>query len=144
MLKGVIFDLDGTLIDPSEDVRYALIGICTNKPSIMTNLILDKLDLRGFFTAVVADESPFLKPDPRHIDDTLNKMNMDKEYLTVMVGDSDTDIIAAKKAGIPVIAAKYGFSGESIKNLSLDACIDNLFSLPAALKDISLLNKADY
>ncbi|HLB43375.1 MAG TPA: HAD-IA family hydrolase [Gammaproteobacteria bacterium] len=112
-------------------------GICTNKPSIMTNIVLEKLQLISFFDAVVAaDDTAHLKPHPAHIYDTLIKLDIKSGSDVVMVGDSDNDIIAAKNARIPVIAAKYGYSVAAITRLEPDLSIDDFYSLPSALKNI--------
>jgi len=110
------------------------LGICTNKPSIMTRIILEKLQLSSFFEAVVAaEDTSLLKPHPEHIYATLSKMNVKPTCPVVMVGDSDHDIIAAKHAGIPVIAATYGYFGAHVESLNPDASINDFFSLPMVL-----------
>ncbi len=117
--------------------RGIKLSICTNKPSIMTHLVLEKLQLSSFFDAIVAaDDTPLLKPYPEHIYETILKMNMELNADVVMVGDSDNDILAARKANIPVVAANYGYSGLAIAHLEPDACIDDFFSLPHVLEQI--------
>ena len=42
------------------------LAVCTNKPSRLTGMILERLEIDRFFTRIVAGDSmPFRKPDPR-------------------------------------------------------------------------------
>ena len=103
----------------------------------MTHIILDKLQLLSFFGAIVAaEDTVLLKPHPEHIYETILKMDIKLGSPVVMGGDSDKDIVAGRNANIPVIAAKYGYSGAAIARLEPDASIDDFFSLPIALKQI--------
>jgi len=48
------------------------IGICTNKPAYLANLLLAKLNLTSLFPVVLgADSRAYRKPDPRHLLGTL-------------------------------------------------------------------------
>ena len=51
----------------------------------------------------------------------------------IMVGDSQTDVSAAKAAGIPVIAVSFGYSEVPPAELGADALIDHFHELPAAI-----------
>ena len=49
------------------------------------------------------------------------------------VGDSTYDVAAAKAAGVPVIAAAYGYCDKPPGELGADAVIHSFGELPAAL-----------
>ena len=49
------------------------------------------------------------------------------------VGDSSTDVDAAKAAGVPVIAVSFGFPDRPVHNLGADAVIDHYDELITAL-----------
>ncbi len=114
----------------SQDV---VMGICTNKPSAMAALVLEELDLDHYFAAVAAgDDTDFPKPDGRHIAQTLSLMGA-RGRQAIMVGDSETDMGAARDLGIPSIAVTYGYSKHGAKSLDADALIDAFTELPGAV-----------
>ena len=51
----------------------------------------------------------------------------------VMVGDTETDIQAAKNAGVASIAVSYGYSRVPVAGLGADLVIDEFTQLPGAL-----------
>jgi len=55
-----------------------------------------------------------------------------------MAGDSVTDVLAARAAGLPVVCVPYGYNeGSDPRALSCDAFIETLFNLPAFLLSAS-------
>lgn len=114
----------------SQDV---VMGICTNKPSAMAALVLAELDLDHYFTAVAAgDDTDFPKPDGRHVARTLSLMGA-RGCQAIMVGDSETDMGAARDLGISSIAVTYGYSKLGARLLDADVKIDAFAELPAAV-----------
>lgn len=110
------------------------LGICTNKPAIMTDLVLDRLHLTNFFDVVVAGENvQYPKPDGRHILDVLKNMRM-LHSQAVMVGDSEIDKLAADDAGVSFIGVSYGYDPHQLK---ADIIINSFLDLPAALNKVS-------
>lgn len=114
-----------------------LLGICTNKPEGVTRLVLDALDLTGLFTAVVGgDTLPFRKPDGRHVSETLARMGA-SGLRAAYVGDSETDVAAARDAGLPVVAVAFGYSKDGIEALGADRVIEHFDLLDQALADLA-------
>lgn len=110
------------------------LGICTNKPSIMTKIILEKLNLKHFFTAIISgDEMSHAKPHPDHIQEILRQMNV-INLPSVMVGDSIIDKLSAENANIPFIGVSYGYGGNQLNS---DMMINHFSELPAALYYLS-------
>ena len=108
-------------------------AICSNKPFVMTKLVLKTLGLDRFFDAVTGgDNVPHRKPDGRHVTHTLELLGGDHSH-AVMVGDSETDVAAGKNAGLPVIAVTYGYAHAPATELGADALIDRFSDLPDAL-----------
>lgn len=104
------------------------LGICTNKPERVTRLVLDALNLAPLLAATVGGDSlPFRKPDGRHILETVARMGDVRR--PIMVGDSETDVAAAKNAGIPVVAVGFGYDGDGVRRLGADAVIDHFDEL---------------
>ena len=96
----------------------------------MTQLILHELDMAKYFCGVTGgDNVPFNKPSGKHIEATLDLMGASTES-AIMVGDSETDINAAKDVNIPVIAVDYGYSNQPIHSLNADYVISSFSELP--------------
>jgi len=104
------------------------IGICTNKPYALAVKLLQELNIIHYFDAITGgDTFPYKKPDPMHLLNTAHQTSNEGPY--VMIGDSSPDILAAKSANIPVIAANYGYSDQALEDLSPDATITSLVAL---------------
>ncbi len=109
------------------------LGVCTNKPYRMTELLLRALDLDGFFGAVLGGDSLSVhKPDPRHLLGVTRALGTDPEE-AVMVGDSRTDVLCARAAHVPVIVVAYGYTRIPPGELGADLVIEDFAELPAAL-----------
>lgn len=113
------------------------LAICTNKPSGVTTLVLEALGLTSLFSAIVGGDSlPFRKPDPRHVLETLRMMDITPER-AAYVGDSETDVVAAKGAGLPVVAVTFGYAHHDVENLGADVLIDHFDRLDHALAELA-------
>jgi phosphoglycolate phosphatase len=85
----------------------AAIAICTNKREAWARALFAALGLSDRFAAIVgADTVGVAKPDPRPVFAALEGTGRARG---VFVGDSDTDIRAAEAAGMPSIAALFGY-----------------------------------
>lgn len=106
------------------DAARARLAVCTNKRTDLSLALLDALDLRRRFAAVVgADAAPAAKPDPRHLTVTIDRAGgrIDR---AVMVGDSASDLGAARAAGVPVILVSFGYTDVPAADLGADLLID--------------------
>jgi phosphoglycolate phosphatase len=87
--------------------RGARCAICTNKREAMAVLLMETLGLASLFDAIVgADTTGAAKPDPAPVRLCLERTAADR---AVFIGDSDTDIRAAKAAGLPSLIADFGY-----------------------------------
>ena len=57
---------------------------------------------------------------------------------SIMVGDTITDISAAKDAGIPVIAVDFGYSDVPVESLHPDIVISHFDQLVEAINRINI------
>lgn len=97
----------------------AAIAVCTNKREAWARALIEALQLSHHFKAIVgADTAGAAKPDPRPVRRCLELTSAEKG---VFIGDSDTDIKAAGAAGLPCLAALFGYG-------PLDLC-DEAFAL---------------
>ena len=125
------------------DLRQAgfATAICTNKYQRLSAKLLETMDLAQHFDAICgSDVFPVKKPDPNHLWGTIEMAGGDPKR-AVMVGDSITDINAAKNAGIPVVAVTFGYTDEPVETLGPDHVISHYKDLNIAIIE-SLMAKA--
>jgi phosphoglycolate phosphatase len=110
------------------------LGVCTNKPHCLTLEVLAGLGLAEFFGEAVlgGDALAVRKPDPRHLRAVIARAGAE-DGASVMVGDSETDVAAARAAGVPVVAVSFGYSVLPAAELGADILIDRFDELGAAL-----------
>lgn len=109
------------------------LGVCTNKPEVLSRKLLTSLDMLKFFPAVLgADTLPVRKPDPAHLTQTIAALGGD-ENRAIMVGDSITDVDTAKAAGIPVIVVDFGYTAIPPAELGGDALVSHTREIPEAI-----------
>jgi phosphoglycolate phosphatase len=109
------------------------LGVCTNKPQDLTELLLDALDLTRHFPAIIGGgRTPYSKPDPRHLLEVVTALKGKRER-AVLVGDSHVDVETARAAEIPVIAMSYGYTPVPVHELGADAVVDDFAKLPEVI-----------
>lgn len=99
----------------------------TNKPSVFTLPILKATGLFDHFDQIISgDTLPKKKPDPDQIFHVCQLFKVDP-WETLLIGDSNTDILAAKNAGCYVFTVPYGYNqGLTIDDSAVDAMIQDL------------------
>lgn len=108
----------------------AKLVVCTNKRTDLSLALLEGLGLLGSFGAVVgADLAPAPKPDPRHLLLAIETVGGRPDH-ALLVGDSASDIGAARNAGVPSVAVRFGYCDEPVEALGADALIDHFSELP--------------
>jgi phosphoglycolate phosphatase len=114
----------------------ARLGVLTNKPQELTDLLLPALKLDGFFGAIHgAGRYGYSKPDARvfhHVVDELGGTGAG----AVMIGDSLTDLQTARAAGVPAILVTYGYTPEPVNGMGADAVTDNFAEIPALVRSL--------
>ena len=116
----------------------ARLGVLTNKPQELTDLLLPRLGLEDMFSAVYgAGRKPYTKPDPRIFRDVMAELSGPGP--AVMIGDSITDLTTARAADAPCILMSYGFTPVPARELGADAVLDEFRQLPQALRELRLL-----
>jgi phosphoglycolate phosphatase len=118
----------------------ARLGVLTNKPQELTDLLLPRLGLEALFSAVYgAGRKPYTKPDPRIFQDVVAELSGSGTSPAVMIGDSITDLNTARAAGAPCILMSYGFTPVPAAELGADVVLDEFAQLPEALRSLRLL-----
>jgi phosphoglycolate phosphatase len=122
-------------LDQLEAAGFRL-AVCTNKYEDFSTELLRALGVADRFAAICGrDTFPYYKPDPRHLTLTIEKAGGDLRR-AVMVGDSLSDVAAAKAAGVPVVAATFGYSDIPVAELAPDRIIDHFDELFAAVRSL--------
>jgi phosphoglycolate phosphatase len=117
--------------------RGCRFAICTNKLEGLSRLLLEALNLSNRFVAVCGQDTfKIQKPDPEILRRTVRAAGgaMDR---AVMVGDSGTDIVTARAAGIPVVAVDFGYSEVAVAKLRPDRLISHYDQLAAAVLELA-------
>jgi phosphoglycolate phosphatase len=87
----------------------AALAVLTNKPERPARRLLDAFGLAVHFTWVLGGDSPFpRKPDPASLRHLMSQAGA-TECTTLLVGDSMIDVETARRAGVAVCVARYGF-----------------------------------
>lgn len=109
-------------------------GICTNKPEGLAERLLRELGVRDLFGSLVgADTLPVRKPDPLAFRTAVIWAGGDSGH-ACMVGDSDTDHLTARAAGVPSILVGFGPAGGDMGLLGPDAVIGSFGELPGVVE----------
>lgn len=101
------------------------LAICTNKQEAMARKLVAELGVADYFAAIAGGNTfPVRKPDPLHLTGTVEQAGGNVAR-AVMVGDSITDISAARAASIPVVAVDFGYSERPVRDYSPDHVISH-------------------
>lgn len=113
-----------TLLDRLKAEGIAM-GVCTNKLEGLSVKLLDALNIRHYFGAVVGPDTLGVpKPDPRPFHETVRRLGLSNPR-AIMVGDSETDVLTARAAGVPVMAVPFGYTPRPVAEFNPDALIEH-------------------
>ncbi|AEI94488.1 HAD-IA family hydrolase [Roseobacter litoralis] len=106
------------------------VGICTNKPEGLAQILLQNLGIRDSFASLVgADTLPVRKPDPEPLFEAARRAGGDPRHC-VLIGDSDTDRNTARAAGVPSVLVTFGPAGGDMAALEPEALLEHYDALP--------------
>jgi phosphoglycolate phosphatase len=112
------------------------LGVLTNKPQDMADLLLGALRLDRFFPVVYgAGRMSYVKPDARIFHDVVRELGGEPG---VMIGDSITDVATARAAKAPVIVVSYGYTPEPAHKLGGDVVANNFAEIPSLLRTLKI------
>ncbi|HHM04817.1 MAG TPA: phosphoglycolate phosphatase [Gammaproteobacteria bacterium] len=112
------------------------LGCVTNKAAAYTRPLLKDLGVHDYFRIVLSGDSlPKKKPDPLPLLHAAAFFGV-APVRALMVGDSISDVKAARAAGFAIVCVSYGYNhGRDIRLARPDAVIDRLDELPSLLAD---------
>ncbi|MFZ5466640.1 MAG: phosphoglycolate phosphatase [Pseudomonadota bacterium] len=110
-------------------------GCVTNKAERFTVPLLKDLGVFDAFETVISgDTLPVKKPDPGPLFYAAGWFHC-APFDALMVGDSISDVKAARAAGFDIVCMSYGYNhGEDIRNYHPDAVIDSMVELKELVK----------
>lgn len=120
-------------IDYLKSAGYPL-GCVTNKAARFTVPLLSDLGILDAFGVVISgDTLPKKKPDPMPLLHAAGHFGV-APIDSLMLGDSVSDVKAARAAGFGVVCVSYGYNhGQDIRDARPDAVIDSMIELKGLL-----------
>ena len=101
------------------------LAVCTNKLEAMSVSLIAAMGLAQDFPVIIGpDTIGIAKPDPAPYLEACWRLGLEASE-TLMIGDSETDILTARAAGVPVIAVSFGYTDRPVASFSPDHIIDH-------------------
>jgi len=112
------------------------LAVVTNKPKKAAVGLLTRLGLSQWIDVVVGgDTGMHRKPHRQPLLSACEELDV-RPAQALMVGDSLTDVLAARAAGLAVVCVPYGYNeGVDPRALPCDAFVESVGGLPALLTD---------
>ncbi len=120
--QGITESLDA--IRNSRNGNSVKMAVLSNKPVFPSRAIVNALGLGSYFFQVYGGNSFHTKkPDPAGVQALLQEAGA-QPHETVIVGDSEIDVLTARNSGIYSVGVKYGFAPHTLENAPPDVLID--------------------
>lgn len=111
------------------------LAICTNKPTLPAQTVLQGLGLDRFFPVLVGgDTLPVAKPDPAPLHHCIAQLGGGP---TIYVGDSEVDAATAVAAGVPFALFTEGYRKSPVADLPHQAAFSDFNALPGLIADMA-------
>ncbi|RFC65068.1 HAD family hydrolase [Fulvimarina endophytica] len=123
------------VLDAMERLEAAgwTLAVCTNKRERLAVKLLDELALSARFAAICGQDTfSGMKPDPVHLGGTIERSN-GSPARTLMIGDTMTDIAAAKALDLPSILVDFGYAPDEAARDGATRVISNYRDLTPEL-----------
>jgi phosphoglycolate phosphatase len=134
-VRTVVFEQVQELVEALH-ARGLAWGVVTNKSMRFTGPLTKQMPLFATARAVVGgDSTPHAKPHPAPLLEAARQLGLAPADC-IYVGDDERDIVAGKAAGMPTVAAMYGYLGRNAQVIEwgADAHIERPLDLLALLK----------
>ena len=129
--EGVIESLEA-IVNSRNGLGELRMAVLSNKPVVPSRGIVEALGLSKYFFQVYGGNSFHTKkPDPAGVHALLSEAEARVEE-TVIIGDSDVDIITASNAGIYSVGVTYGLAPHTLQDVTADVLVDH----PLELADV--------
>jgi phosphoglycolate phosphatase len=107
--------------------RGLALACVTNKPQRFADALLERCAMARYFELVVGgDALERRKPDPLPMRHAAARLGVEPRRC-LAIGDSVNDALAARAAGMPVLAVPYGYNeGRDVRELDVDGIVATL------------------
>lgn len=110
-----------------------LMAVLTNKPVRPARGICEGLGMAGYFLQIYGGDSfPVKKPDPMGLRTLMEEAGAKPEE-TVMIGDSQVDMVTARNAGAWALGCAFGFGPQNVMDGDPDVLVDRASDWTIAL-----------
>jgi phosphoglycolate phosphatase len=132
---GVFESLEVLRAMPDGSARA--MAVLTNKPIGPSVAICDALGLSPYFFEIYGGNTfGTKKPDPEGLNMLIREAGVTAEE-TVMIGDSDVDVLTARRAGAWAIGCRYGLSSHTLESIPSDCLVDEAAEWASVFSSIS-------
>jgi phosphoglycolate phosphatase len=115
------------------ELRDRKLAVLTNKPVHFSREMLTRLGIASHFSHIYGGNSfPVKKPDPIGVLKLMGDLKVLPQE-TIIVGDSDTDVLTGRNAGVWTCGVTYGFGASTLAEVPPDLLLNDLRQLPALL-----------
>jgi phosphoglycolate phosphatase len=129
--EGIRESLDA--IRHSRNGQPLKMAVLSNKPVGPSRAIVEALGLGAYFFQIYGGNSFHTKkPDPAGVQALLEESGAQPEE-TVIIGDSDIDVLTARNAGIYSVGVTYGLAPHTLQDALPDVLIDHPQELATVL-----------
>lgn len=133
-IKPTCGNIKDVLMKLKNDGRKLVVVTTDNFES--TSKCLDELGIREFFDMVFTDDGKTpVKPDPHCILEYCKSVGSSPDKM-VMVGDTLTDVMFARNAGMDIIGVGSNEKSKQLLKLHTDVVIDDISYIFDALKEV--------
>ena len=129
--------LDRTYVYPGvfaslDSLRPRAMAVLTNKPIGPSQAICDALGLSPYFFRIYgANSFATKKPNPEGLMALIREAGVTPEE-TLMIGDSDVDVLTARNAGVWSMGCSYGLSPHTLAAVTPDCLVESPAAWPLA------------
>ncbi len=128
---GVMESLEALRSAPDGSSRK--MAVLTNKPIAPSTALCDALGMSPYFFRIYGGNSfSTKKPDPQGLNSLLHEAGVDP-FETLMIGDSDIDILTARNSGAWALGCRFGLSPHTLNAARPDCLVDSAFDWADAL-----------
>jgi phosphoglycolate phosphatase len=134
--------LDHTYVYPGvfaslNSLRPRSMAVLTNKPIGPSQAICDALGLSPYFFRIYgANSFATKKPDPEGLLALMREAGATPEQ-TLMIGDSDVDVLTARNAGAWSMGCSYGLSPHTLAIATPDCLVESPSAWPLVLAELA-------
>jgi phosphoglycolate phosphatase len=112
-----------------EELKNRTLAVLTNKPVRFSRDLLAGLGMANYFSAIYGGDSfPRKKPDPVGVTKLMDDAGVSRSE-TMIIGDSYTDVLTARNAGVLGCGVSYGIGSHTLENTPPDFMIGDFREL---------------